>query len=61
MSISVKFDISSKSINKIVLKQVDGIVVSSDSIFYLNNKSNDFINVLELINEEYASLSLQFK
>lgn len=50
-----------KSINKIVLKQVDGIVVSTNSIHYLNNKSYDFIDVLELINEEYASLSLQFR
>jgi hypothetical protein len=50
-----------KSINKIVLKEVDGIVVIADTVNWLNEKSIDYNEILDSISESYASLSLQFK
>lgn len=49
-----------KSINKIGLKEVDGIIVINDMYYFLTNKSIDFNEILESISESYSSLSLQF-
>ena len=50
-----------KSINKIGLKEVDGIMCIGNTIHWLNGKSIDFNEALDSISESYASLSLQFK
>lgn len=50
-----------KSINKIGLKEVDGIVLINDAVYWLTDTSIDFNEILESISESYASLSLQFK
>lgn len=50
-----------KSINKIGLKEVEGIISIGDSTNWLNAKSVDFNEILDSISETYSSLSLQFK
>jgi hypothetical protein len=49
-----------KNINKIAVKEVEGIVIIDDNIYLLNNKLNDYNYILDSINESYSSLSLQF-
>ncbi len=50
-----------KSINKIALKQVEGIIAIGEKTYLLNGKSIEFTEALDSISESYSSLSLQFK
>jgi hypothetical protein len=50
-----------KSINKIGLKEVDGLIAIGNKLYHLNDKSYDFNLILDSISESYSSLSLQFK
>ena len=50
-----------KSINKIGLKEVEGIVCIGNTTHWLNAKSIDFTEILDSISESYSSLSLHFK
>lgn len=50
-----------KSINKIGLKEVEGIICIGDSTHWLHNKTIDYNEILDSIGESYSSLSLQFK
>jgi hypothetical protein len=50
-----------KSINKIVLKEVDGIIAINNVVYWLDTKTIDFNEIIDSISELYSSLSLQFK
>ncbi len=50
-----------KYINKIALKEVDGIIAIGSTYHWLNGKLIEFNEALDSISESYASLSLQFK
>lgn len=51
-----------KSINKIGLKEVNGVMIISNNIYWLYNKipDMDFNDILDSISESYSSLNLQF-